>query len=414
MNPTAFTYQFPFQPFLCGLALALSSGFAASPSLAAERLTIRVGFFEQSVEIAELEQFAQTGRLSAPLQPYAPFLTLEFRQLLSRQLPVVPKLSEKFMTRLLQSSSSQPLLQALGNAIPGTTLPQWQAALSQATRQSRSLNVLSLLKAFPTETLTINATAAIALLSQLNPAFWQTQALSPTLERELAAPMTPLPHNLDPAASGLEVVHRQSLKLTDPRRQRSIAVDLYWSDTPQNQLVVISHGLGADRVFLAYLADHLASHGFTVAIPEHPGSNADWLQTVTAHPDFSALLPPNELIDRPQDISFLLDELAKLNRQPGILQGKLPTHQVSVIGHSLGGTTALMLAGAVLDLPALQQFCRNHSPLGKSPADWLQCAAVTNFAPPVPPDPTAATLESTGQTGRTSHCPESCDWGTLW
>jgi predicted dienelactone hydrolase len=34
-----------------------------------------------------------------------------------------------------------------------------------------------------------------------------------------------------------------------------------------------------------------------------------------------------------------------------------------------------MLAGANLDLEAVQQACKNRFPLGKAPADWLQCAA---------------------------------------
>jgi predicted dienelactone hydrolase len=33
-----------------------------------------------------------------------------------------------------------------------------------------------------------------------------------------------------------------------------------------------------------------------------------------------------------------------------------------------------MLAGATLDWKGLEQFCRNRNPLGRSPADWLQCA----------------------------------------
>jgi predicted dienelactone hydrolase len=45
-----------------------------------------------------------------------------------------------------------------------------------------------------------------------------------------------------------------------------------------------------------------------------------------------------------------------------------------VIGHSLGGYTALALAGGELDLKAVRRFCRQVTPLGRSPADWLQCA----------------------------------------
>ncbi len=73
----------------------------------------------------------------------------------------------------------------------------------------------------------------------------------------------------------------------------------------------------------------------------------------------------------------MLDELARLNQQPGPLQGKLNTQQVSVIGHSLGGYTALALSGARLDLDALRQFCQRSNPLQRTPADWLQCSAAS-------------------------------------
>lgn len=57
------------------------------------------------------------------------------------------------------------------------------------------------------------------------------------------------------------------------------------------------------------------------------------------------------------------------------MQGKFNTQQVSVIGHSLGGYTALALAGGELKLKELRQFCKNRNPLGRAPADWFQCAA---------------------------------------
>jgi predicted dienelactone hydrolase len=86
------------------------------------------------------------------------------------------------------------------------------------------------------------------------------------------------------------------------------------------------------------------------------------------------LIAAKEFVDRPKDISFLLDELTKLN-QSGSLQGKLNTQQVTVIGHSLGGYDALALAGAELRLDELREFCRTSGVLQRVPADWLQCAA---------------------------------------
>jgi predicted dienelactone hydrolase len=146
------------------------------------------------------------------------------------------------------------------------------------------------------------------------------------------------------------------------------------SPASRQPLVVISHGFGADRTFFAYLARHLASHGLTVVALEHPSSNIKQLN-VSAVNNPAQLLPATEFINRPKDVSFVLDELAKRNRQLGATSRKLNTEEVSAIGHSLGGYTVLALAGAELNLEELRQFCKGSSAITQAPGDWLQCAA---------------------------------------
>ncbi len=48
--------------------------------------------------------------------------------------------------------------------------------------------------------------------------------------------------------------------------------------SPPFPLIVISHGIASDRSSFVYLAEHLASYGFAVAVLEHPGSNAERIQ----------------------------------------------------------------------------------------------------------------------------------------
>jgi len=170
-------------------------------------------------------------------------------------------------------------------------------------------------------------------------------------------------------------VQQQTLFFQDRQRHRTIPADIYWSANTQGPLVVISHGFGANRRYAAYLAHHLASYGLTVAALEHPGSDIKWLASVSKGNNSSGLVSAQEFIDRPKDVSFLLDELGKLNQQTGPLQGKFNTQQVSVIGHSLGGYTALALAGAEVNLVQLRQFCLDIIGIGASPSDWLECAA---------------------------------------
>ncbi len=359
--------------FLSSLAIVLSSG--GSPVSAAERLTIRLGPIEQSINVADLEEFAKTGQIPPALKPYTPLLTPAVQQMLSRRLQLDPNLADKFVDDLLSSSDGQQIIKNIGMALPNSTPEQLRAALALGIRQANGLSAISFLRAYPSENVTVDATSALGLALQFNVSYWQSQALGPLLERELATSDKGWKATFDPAALGLDDVQQETITLQDQQRNRTIPVDVYWTPTASGPLVVISHGFGADRTDLAYLARHLASHGLTVAALEHPGSDNAWVASIAMASKASDLISPSEFVDRPKDISFLLDELAKLNDQPGYLHGLFNTQQVTVIGHSLGGYTALAVAGAELNLADLRQFCKDRNPLAKAGADWLQCGA---------------------------------------
>jgi predicted dienelactone hydrolase len=363
------------QGTLCTLLIALSWGIAA-PARAAERLTLRLGPFEQSVAIADLEKFANTGELSPALKPYKAVLTSQVQQLLTKHLQIDPNMTEKFINDLLRSSDGARLLERIGLALPDSSVEQLQAALFLAARQADGLSVLGFLRAYPEENVTVDASSALAIALQLNASYWQSLAIGPMLEKELTVSDTStFRPSFDPAALGPQYVQEDTLVLRDEPRQRTIPVDLYWARNTSGPLVVLSHGFGSDRRFLTYLARHLASYGFTVVSLEHPGSNFSWLNGVSLGGNPGDLLPASEFIDRPKDISFLLDELAQVNQKDGPLQGKLNTQQVTVIGHSLGGYTAFAVAGGKLNIEELRRYCKNRSPIGRSPVDWFQCAA---------------------------------------
>ncbi|HEY9823362.1 MAG TPA: alpha/beta fold hydrolase [Candidatus Sericytochromatia bacterium] len=360
---------------LCTVFVALSWGFAA-PVFAAERLTLRLGPFEQSVTVNDLESFATTGELPPTLKPFSAVLTPQVRQLLTKHLQIDPNMTEKFINDLLRSADGSRLLGRIAEALPNSSVEQLQAALFLATRQANGLSVLGFLRAYPEENVTVDASSAIGIALELNASYWQSLAVGPILEQELAvtdgATFRP---SFEPDRPGPQYVQEQTVILQDQQRDRTIPVDLYWADKTEGPLIVLSHGFGSDRKFLTYLARHLASYGFTVASLEHPGSNFSWLNGVSISGNPGDLLPGSEFLDRPKDVSFMLDQLAILDRENGPLLGKLNTQQVSIIGHSLGGYTALVLAGGELNLKELRQNCKNRSPLGRSPADWFQCAA---------------------------------------
>lgn len=365
---------------LCSFALALGWSAAMPSTLAAETVTISLGPFQQSVAIADLEKFAKTGKLPDNLQLFASILTPQIRELLTKRLQVDPAFADKFFDELRRTSAGKQLISSLAAAIPGSSIETLQATFNLALRQANGLSALGFLQAYPQENITVDATQAVSLAVEFNPDYWQSQVFGTLLARELSPgeSKTRFQSLFNPAVTGKETVELQTLILQDRQRNRTIPVDIYGSrGKTQDPLVVVSHGFGSNRRFLNYLARHIASHGLTVVAIEHPGSNVAAVTRASNGGNLAKLLPASEFINRPKDISFLLDELAKLNTQPGLLQGKLNTEKVTVIGHSLGGYTALALVGGEVDLQQLRQFCKDSFTIGEAPGDWLQCAAAS-------------------------------------
>jgi predicted dienelactone hydrolase len=355
-------------------------GLLGQPAIAADQVSIRLGPVRQTIPVSDLEHFAETGEVPESLQLYESALTPDVQNLMNSRLTIDPEIGEKLIDNLLDSSAGERLLDTLQIIIPNSDPQILEETLVKSTQESEGFSLLGFIKAFPKSTINVDAAAVISVASQMNLPYWQSQVLRSVLERELTVETTERFHApFDPTESGFQTVYQQTLSLHDRTRDRNIPVDLYWSDWTRGPLVVISHGFGSDRRFLDYLAEHLASYGFTVAALEHPGSNVAWLNGLvggkSADSSLAEILPPTEFIDRPQDIRFLLDELERLNQDSALFQGKLNTDQVVLIGHSLGGYTALAVAGAELDLSHLQEFCLNPNGVGFSPADWLQCSA---------------------------------------
>lgn len=98
-----------------GWCLAMPSG------LAAEKVNIRLGPFQQSVEVGDLEKFAKTGKLPDKLQVFSSVLTPQARGLLTQRLQVDPKIADRFFDSLMKTSVGKQLISSLGTAIPGSS-----------------------------------------------------------------------------------------------------------------------------------------------------------------------------------------------------------------------------------------------------------------------------------------------------
>lgn len=108
-------------------------------------------------------------------------------------------------------------------------------------------------------------------------------------------------------------------------------------------VVLLSHGSGGNAPRLAWFAAALAAQGMIVLAPNHPGTmsnDSDPLQTI-------------RIWQRPQDLSAALDLLAA--DPPMGLQPDLG--RVASVGFSLGGFSAVSLAGVQLSKQAFIDYC---------------------------------------------------------
>lgn len=114
-------------------------------------------------------------------------------------------------------------------------------------------------------------------------------------------------------------------------------------------LVVLSHGYRGNWSNQSWLASALAHKGYIVAAINHPGTT-----THDRSPQAAA-----RLWQRPVDLRRVIDSVMG---QPQTF-GRVDKDRIAVLGHSLGGWTALEVAGARFDPDRFARDCKTHSQL---------------------------------------------------
>ncbi len=117
-----------------------------------------------------------------------------------------------------------------------------------------------------------------------------------------------------------------------------------------NKVLVFSHGAMGSATEYSWIGEQLAAVGFVVIGINHFGESSIYGQ------DSRNPRSTGYIWQRPQDISALLDKLSVGN----IFQKRLNWSNVVAIGHSSGGQTAAMLAGATFDLKNLIDYCHSE------------------------------------------------------
>ncbi|MEH2169471.1 MAG: alpha/beta hydrolase [Nostoc sp.] len=384
--------------FLRYLGLGLLSTFlTATPGLGAERISFYYPpFGEFSLSVNSLETFAKEGKIDQDFSFYASRATPEqlaqLRDLLQQRFNVTPTL----VSQVTYSPIGEQLVQQLGKLLLTESRKNGFYAIRaslilSAADQQEGLTVVNLLRKFPSDTIRVNFTEGLRIVDDLSQLIKKKDEVFASLQKEAIAQAATskidFSQKPDLRSPGKFTWQKKSLELNDISRSRRLPVDIYLPSagsqntsellSPPFPLIVISHGLASDRSTFVYLAEHLASYGFAVAVLEHPGSNAERFQLY-----FAGLAgPPDaaEFINRPLDIKYLLNELQRLDKSDPTLQGKFNFQRVGAIGQSFGGYTVLTLAGANINFSQLRQDC-NPDNSSFNLSLFLQCQA--NDLPP--------------------------------
>nr|POF26127.1 putative 1-alkyl-2-acetylglycerophosphocholine esterase [Quercus suber] len=152
------------------------------------------------------------------------------------------------------------------------------------------------------------------------------------------------------------------------------------------RILLFSPGYTIPRLYYNVLASAIASEGFTVITIDHPGD-----ANIITFPDGhavngndtaqSTLAIKQHLAIRVADVSFVIDQLGNTTAMARLLPERgirsLPIDRVAVLGHSLGGATAVIAAAQDERVRADSTWPATQ-PLLKGPKLWIVVANTTH------------------------------------
>jgi predicted dienelactone hydrolase len=338
-----------FKRLLAGLAssvlLALPLvALQARPALAAEQLRLQLDGLELPVDLAELEAWSRDpARSGGDLAVWLNLLEPESRQGLIRLLQAPLLRDRSFGLQLLGSWSGEQMLQEVGELITTpagrSTAPLLLSTLRRLLQRQQSVTTIELLRALPEPQLVLRIDAVLELAEQ-----WREQL---ALQRQALSRLQQLGLPRRTYRATVLAVDGDTgprrLLLPVPHRPVSLPIEVWPSRDPASgPWVLLMPGLGGDPDQLGWLAAALAERGWPVVVLEHPGSDG---KAMKASLDGDRPPPGAEsLPDRLADLQAVL--AAQRRGELGPLgPGQAGRQGVVLMGHSLGGLTALMAAG---------------------------------------------------------------------
>jgi len=383
------------------MTATVMESITARPSISAETIRFHViGPLTLSLSIESLETFAESGEITGNLKLFNSFfddqMMADLRQGLQQRLP----LDVVQTYHLSHSPLGRKTIAQVGKVVrfshERNGFYGLRASLLGAAANSdpEGWTILDALTHFPTKTIEVDVQDLRQLRRRLEIYLdykeAAVQAIKTRAQTEAESQLDlDLTNFLDLSQPGTHDFELKTLTVTNPALRKTEAGLSVNYDFPVNvyipqglsqpaPIIIISHGFGAIKDNFVFIAEHLASYGFVVLVPEHIGSNLSFRETFLKG-RLNTLLSPIEFVNRPQEISFLIDQLEELVASDSQWTQLLNLEQIGLLGDSLGGTTVLSLAGANINHARLVKTCDPENII-LNVSLFLQCRA--QFLPP--------------------------------
>lgn len=359
------------------------------PAQGAERIQFFFGPFEPTIYVDDLETFAKTGEIPERLEPVANRFNEEQKAGLRGLLNARYELSPIPIAQFTYSPLGENLLDKLGQVVQtdsflnGMKGIRASLILAAADEEQGGLTTLNVMRYFPAKTIQIDLSLAREIAAENEQIFMQrdtvvagieefaqSQAMAQSIAQEEGQGVggeAPIAAG-DPRQTGAYAWQVETISFQTPGRSEDSIADLYLPEAlPKDSgaagtegntpVVVISHGVASSRNTLAYMAEHLASHGYGVVAIEHSETSAEkfvrFLWGKESAPG------GQELVLRPRDITAVLDTLSARQATGDAAVSGLNLESVGLLGQSLGGYTVLASGGAGIDREFLAGECQS-------------------------------------------------------
>lgn len=155
---------------LCsGLAIAASLFLCHPRAEAAESIVFKYGVLQQSISVAELKTFVQTGELSLPLRGYLLLAgkdPADVRKLLAQEVSINPLLAAQIFNSPLAEAILTPLSQAIAPA-EGANVEALRTALVNSALNSGKITLIQALENYPSQEVFLDGDRIIEVYKQI-------------------------------------------------------------------------------------------------------------------------------------------------------------------------------------------------------------------------------------------------------